>query len=118
MGRIKQQVDLDWAGADASFQRAVALEPGNPENIGLAACSAAILGRFDEALQLDRRAVKLDPLNAESWGRLGETEFSMGQLDEAAADSKKALELNSDVWPPYDVKPNLSDAGAAAGCFA
>src|SRR5258708_7931883 len=29
MGRIKQQVDYDWAGADASFQRAVALEPAN-----------------------------------------------------------------------------------------
>src|ERR1700686_3169623 len=27
MGRIKQKVDFDWAGADASFQRAVALEP-------------------------------------------------------------------------------------------
>ena len=25
MGRIKQQVDFDWAGADASFQRAVAV---------------------------------------------------------------------------------------------
>ena len=35
MGRIKQQVDYDWAGANASFQRAVALEPGNPENVVL-----------------------------------------------------------------------------------
>src|SRR6201981_2454232 len=31
MGRIKQQVDFDWAGADASYQRAVEVEPGNPE---------------------------------------------------------------------------------------
>src|ERR1700688_3693836 len=31
MGRIKWQIDNDWAGANASFQRAVALEPGNPE---------------------------------------------------------------------------------------
>jgi tetratricopeptide (TPR) repeat protein len=98
MGRIKQQVDYDWAGANASFQRAVVLEPANPENIGFAAWSAAILGRFDEALQLDRRAVDLDPLNADSWGRLAETEFFMGQLDQSAADSKKALELNPDQW--------------------
>src|SRR6202140_2334777 len=33
MGRLKQQVDYDWAGANASFQRAVALEPGNPEHV-------------------------------------------------------------------------------------
>jgi tetratricopeptide (TPR) repeat protein len=65
----------------------------------MAASSAEMLGRFDDALQLDRRAVELDPLNAESWEFRGETEFSMGQLDEAAADSKKAFELNPDVWP-------------------
>src|SRR3984885_6980088 len=95
MGRIKQQVDFDWAGADASFQRAIALEPGNPEIVRLAASSSAMLGRFDEALQL-RRAVDLDPLNANSWESLGETEFWMGQLDDAAADSKKGLALSTD----------------------
>jgi Flp pilus assembly protein TadD len=75
-----------------SFQRAVELEPGNPETVRMAAFSAEMLGRFDEALQLDRRAVELDPLNAESWEFRGETEFSIGQLVEAAADGKKALE--------------------------
>jgi TolB-like protein/DNA-binding winged helix-turn-helix (wHTH) protein/cytochrome c-type biogenesis protein CcmH/NrfG len=98
MGRIKQQVDFDWAGADASFQRAVALDPGNPESVRVAAFSAAMLGRFDEALQLNRRAVDLDPLNAHNWVSLAETEFYMGQLDRAAADCKKALELNPDVF--------------------
>jgi len=97
MGRIKQQVDFDWVGADASFQRAVALEPGNPEIVRAGSFSAVILGRFDEARQLNRRAVDLDPLNAESWEDLAENEFFMGQLDEAAADCKKALELNPDV---------------------
>jgi TolB-like protein/DNA-binding winged helix-turn-helix (wHTH) protein/Tfp pilus assembly protein PilF len=103
MARIKEQVDFDWAGADASCQRAVALEPGNPEVVGTAALPAAILGRFDEALQLRLRAVDLDPLNADSWELLAETKFSMGQLDEAAADSKKALELNPDVVASHKV---------------
>jgi TolB-like protein/DNA-binding winged helix-turn-helix (wHTH) protein len=98
MGRIKQQVDYDWAGANASFQRAVALEPGNPEYISLAALLAACFGRFDEALQLARRAVDLDPLNAGSWEALAETELFMGLLDQSAADSKKALELDPDHW--------------------
>jgi TolB-like protein/DNA-binding winged helix-turn-helix (wHTH) protein len=30
MGRIKAQVDFDWTGADASYRRAVELEPGIP----------------------------------------------------------------------------------------
>jgi len=99
MGRIKQQADFDWAGADASFQRAIVLEPENPEGVRLAAFSAGFLGRFDEALKLGRRAVDLDPLNADSWEELGEIEFLAGQLDEATAKSKKALELKPDVWP-------------------
>jgi len=99
MGRIKQQVDFDWAGADASLQRAIALDPGNPEVVRMATGSAALFGRFDEALPLNRRAVALDPLNADSWESLGESEFLMGQLDKAAADVKKGLELSPDVWP-------------------
>ena len=98
-GRIKQQVDFDWAGGDASFERAIALDPGDPDIVQSAANSAAVLGRFDEAIQLGRRAVDLDPLNAVSWESLGEAEFFMGQLDKAEADVKKALELSPDVWP-------------------
>jgi TolB-like protein/DNA-binding winged helix-turn-helix (wHTH) protein len=98
MGRIKQQVDFDWAGADASYQRAAALGPGNPESVRMAASSARMLGRFDEALPFARLAVDLDPLNAGSWETLAETEFFMGQLNQALADCKKALELNPDVY--------------------
>jgi TolB-like protein/DNA-binding winged helix-turn-helix (wHTH) protein/Tfp pilus assembly protein PilF len=97
MGRIKQQVDFDWAGADDSIQRAIALEPGDPDTLRLAAGSAAMVGRFDEGLQMSRRAVDLDPLNADSWAQLAEIEYLMGHLYEAAAEVKKALELNPDV---------------------
>ena len=98
MGRIKQQIDFDWTGADASYRRAVELEPGNPETVRMAAFSVAILGRLDEALQLQRRAVDLDPLNAQSWEGLGEIEFRGGQLDEAEADLRKAQELRPDNY--------------------
>ena len=98
MGRLKQQVDYDWAGANASYQRAVALEPGNPENVRAAAYPALFLGRFDEALQLARKAVDLDPLNADSWAVLAEIESYLGPLAQSAADSKKALELDPDNW--------------------
>ena len=97
MGRIKQQGDFDWAGADASFQRAIALEPGNSDIVRSASFSAAMLGRVDEALRLSHRAVELDPLNASSWESLAEIEFCVGRLGEAAADSKKALGLSPDV---------------------
>jgi TolB-like protein/DNA-binding winged helix-turn-helix (wHTH) protein/Flp pilus assembly protein TadD len=96
MGRIKEQIDFDWTGADASYRRAVELEPGDPESIRTAGISAAILGRFDEALQLQHRAVDLDPLDAHSWAGLGELELFGGKLVEAEADLKKARDLRPD----------------------
>src|SRR5215471_328393 len=98
MGRLKQYLDFDWSGADASFQRAIALKPEDPEGVSMAAESAAMFGRFDEALQLNRRAIDLDPLNGESWGSLAGIEVYMGWLKKAEADCKKGLELNPDVW--------------------
>jgi hypothetical protein len=45
MGRIKRQLGLNWAGADASIQRAISLEPGNPsmydQQLSWRPCSAA-----------------------------------------------------------------------------
>ena len=98
MGRIKQQVDFDWTGADASYRRALTLDPGNPEVVIVAAFSSAILGHLDEALQLTRRAVDLDPLNVHAWEGLGEIEFRAGKLAEAEADLKKAHELRPDYF--------------------
>jgi tetratricopeptide (TPR) repeat protein len=99
--RLKLFVDLDLAGADAAARRMMALDPGVPACARVAASTAKLLGRFDDALQLSRRAVDLDPLNAESWENLAETEYYMGQLDDAAADARKALELSPDVWPGH-----------------
>ena len=97
MGFIKESVDFDWAGADASFQRAIALEPGNPAVVREAAYLAARLGRFDEGLRLARRSVELDPLNARSRVVLGQLEYWMGALDEAVADLKRALEISPEA---------------------
>jgi TolB-like protein/DNA-binding winged helix-turn-helix (wHTH) protein len=94
MGDMKQSIDFDWAGADASYQRAITLEPGNASFLGSAAQWAVILGRFDEGLRLARRAVELDPLNGRLRAGLGQLEYWTGALDEAVADLKRGLELN------------------------
>jgi tetratricopeptide (TPR) repeat protein len=97
IARIKLSFDFDWVGAHESIQRAIALEPGNPESLRLAASSAAYLGRLDEALALARRAIEVDPFDALSRYRLGWVEYHMGALDEATADIKRALQLNPDA---------------------
>ena len=99
LGRLRKFVDFDWIGADSSIQRAIALEPGNPEYLLQSSTSAAVFGRPEEALAIVRRSVDLDPLNAGSWSQLGEIEYYEGRFAEAEADVKKSLALSPDVWP-------------------
>ena len=94
IGTIKTQHDWDWAGAEASLQRALALEPGNVVVLRRQAQLASALGRLDEALRLDRRVVEIDPLSSVSWHSLGFRAYSAGRFEEAVPASKKALELS------------------------
>lgn len=93
-GWIKNHYDWDWTGADASFQRALALEPGNADTVRRASLSLFTLGRFDEAISLIRRAVQLDPLSAGAYDDLGQINYYAGRDDEAVAAFNKTLELN------------------------
>ena len=71
MGWIKRSYDWDWTGADAAYKRALELEPANADVVRGAAVLAATLGRFDEAITLDRRAIELDPLRVAAHTNLG-----------------------------------------------
>ena len=56
MGWIQQVSDWDWDGAQASFRRALELEPGNANALMRAGNSALAVGRVSEALDLASRA--------------------------------------------------------------
>ena len=93
LGQIRLTHDWDWAGADVSFRRARALEPGNPDVIIGAGSLAANLGRFEDAIPLYRRSIEIDPLNPIAYHQLGIALYSAGQQEDATAAFKKALEL-------------------------
>jgi serine/threonine protein kinase/Tfp pilus assembly protein PilF len=94
LGQIQQNYDWDWAAADASYQRALALEPGNAEVLQAAAGLAAILNHFDQALVWSRRGVELDPLQASSYHALAFYAWWAGRLDESEAAVRKGLEVD------------------------
>jgi serine/threonine protein kinase len=94
MGLIQTNYDWDWSAADASFKRALELEPGNLSAIVNYSNLASTLGRFDEAMRLTRRAIELDPVRAVFYSNLGIYAFYAGQLDESEAAYKKSIEWN------------------------
>jgi TolB-like protein/cytochrome c-type biogenesis protein CcmH/NrfG len=95
MARIQTYHDWDWEEADKSFQRALALEPGNAAVAVEATQLYSNLGRFDEVIALDRRATQLDPLNVTAQYYLGLHMYYSGEFKNAMIQLKHALELNN-----------------------
>lgn len=93
MAWIKSTHDWDWAGADVSIQKALALDPEGARTLRRASALASALGRFEEALQLGRHAASVDPLSPVSWANLCQVATTAGKLDEAFSAGTKALEL-------------------------
>jgi len=95
LGDLKLYNDFDWKGAEETYQRALKLEPENPDilySIGGGLYFA--IGRWKESIELMKKSIELDPLRPISHLNLGNILTHAGRADEATAYFKKTLELN------------------------
>ena len=93
LGRIQIAHDWDWKGAEASYQKALELAPGNSSVLDGASVLMYKLGRIEEALDLARRVLAQDPLSAAFWHNLGLIAHAAGLLNESEQAYRRALEL-------------------------
>jgi len=93
LGRIQIAHDWDWKGAEASYQKALELAPGNSSVLDGASVLMYKLGRIEEALDLARRVLAQDPLSAAFWHNLGLIAHAAGLLNESEHAYRRALEL-------------------------
>jgi adenylate cyclase len=96
MGYLKGVWQFDWSGAERDFERALTLSPSSADTLDLYGRLCAALGRYDEALALQRRAHELDPLAHRMDGVT--TLLRAGRYDEAVLHAEDAVELD----PDYD----------------
>ena len=94
LGWIAVNSDADPAAGAWHYQRALSLDPTNPEIIASAALLARNLGRLDEAGELLEYAVARDPVNPIAHQSLGTIHLWSGRLDEAIASYRAALALS------------------------
>ena len=94
LGQIAAVYDGDLATAAQHLERALALEPTNPDIIGAAARLVRSLGRLDEAIALREYAVARDPVNPTGHFGLGWTYVENGRPDEAVASFRTLLSLS------------------------
>jgi TolB-like protein/Tfp pilus assembly protein PilF len=114
MGHLQVNYDWDWRGAEASYRRALELAPGNALVLHHAGVLAEIMGRFEDAIRLQRRAIEQDPLSEGAYFRLGSAFLSADRSAEAAA----ALRMAWELAPQRGITRGwLSVALLLQGCF-
>jgi TolB-like protein/Tfp pilus assembly protein PilF len=96
LGWIRMVYDFDWHGADAAYQEAFRLAPGNATVLRAAGVLAFTLGRLDEAIDIDLRAIVRDPLNQGSHQNLALVLMHAGRLEDSAQKYRHVLELNKE----------------------
>jgi DNA-binding winged helix-turn-helix (wHTH) protein/TolB-like protein/Tfp pilus assembly protein PilF len=118
-GRQLQLYAWDWANAETSLRRAVALNPSFADAHFSLAHLLVLTGRFDEGLEQARQARELDPLspliNALEGGFLS----AAGKPQGARERLQRTLELEPDFWIALLVRGGLAlDRGDTAAAIA
>jgi len=93
--------DRDFAAADATLQRAIALDPGLPAPHRARAFAFASVGRFVEAEREARRAVELAPASLQARGDLLQILLAARRFRHAAAEANAVLAIapaSSESW--------------------
>lgn len=112
LGFIHRHWEWDWEGAERSYRRAIALNPGYSTAHRWYGHLLAGLGRHDESIVASRRAVELDPLSLLIRGALGDSFFYARRYDEAIALYRETLEMDATFLAGHtDLARSLELAG-------
>ena len=94
LGGFKLYHSFDLQGAEAAFQKALSLEPGNAEIINGLGSVQHPLGHWKEAEQFYRKSILLNPLKPLYYMNLGNCQTYLGRSDDAIKSFKKVLEID------------------------
>lgn len=91
---VVQWYDWDWAAAEASLRKAIALQPGHAESHQRMGLLLTYRGHFDEAKAALQRAQELDPLSLAIFTSRGLLLLRARKYEEAIAHLGRALEID------------------------
>jgi DNA-binding winged helix-turn-helix (wHTH) protein/tetratricopeptide (TPR) repeat protein len=104
LGRALFLFDWDFAGAERSLTRALALDPDYMPTHQAMAWVASARGKHDIAVQAARRALQLDPVNTARYTELAWIYLLGGERDEAARVTDRALQVNPRAYEALFMK--------------
>jgi TolB-like protein/Tfp pilus assembly protein PilF len=91
---IRTWTRFDWKGGEASFKKAIELNPNNADAHSAYSHLLNIVGRPDEAMKEIEIALELDPLNAKIKAFYGIDLMFVRKYDEAVKAFREALDIN------------------------
>jgi len=94
LASVKYYHDFDWDGAEATYQMALSLEPGNAEVLRSLGDLASTLGHSEESIKFIKQSQTIDPLKVITYLSKGNHQLYTNHLEEAIVSFKKILELN------------------------
>jgi serine/threonine-protein kinase len=115
LSMIRQNVDNDWAGAEAALREAIRLNPGYAEAHHELSMLLMRRGRFDEALREAQLTVYLAPGTPRFEMGVGEVLLYAGRYSEAVAAAEKTLALDSTFTAAHGLKAYVYALQGATG---
>jgi tetratricopeptide (TPR) repeat protein len=95
---------LNFPQANAEYERAVALAPGNAEVLRRSGEFSVMMGRIDAGVAAIRRAVMLDPLARGSHASLGRALYYARRYEEALPAFADTISLDPDFKQTYSIR--------------
>lgn len=86
--------NIEWDDADVSFQRALAINPGDASAHHWYSLYLTCVGRMDEAVQHVQLAQQLDPINVRTNTAVGWVYYQARQYSRAEAQLKASLQID------------------------
>lgn len=94
LGWLELAFGNELAASTLHFERALALDPGDPGILRNAASLASSLGRLNQAIALNKASLALDPVSATLYYNLANDYYSARHPDEAITNYRTALRLS------------------------
>jgi TolB-like protein/Tfp pilus assembly protein PilF len=117
MAVLKTWVEWDWEGGEASFRRALEINPNYAMARVYYSNLLVCLDRPEEALAQGEQALQLDPLNSLFMGIYGNMLAYLGRYDEAIAQGQEALRTSPNdpiahdfLWDALHLKGQYDEA--------
>jgi DNA-binding winged helix-turn-helix (wHTH) protein/TolB-like protein/Tfp pilus assembly protein PilF len=100
-GTVKWLIGWKWTAAEASFRRAIDLDPSDSTAFRSLGHALSQSGRHGDAEKAMRRARDLDPLEPMGYALSSQVAFQAGDLPAAIDFAKHAILIGPDLWVGY-----------------